>query len=250
MKRSAVFAASILLLLRAAAESGAEPDKEIPASEFMERFSSMLNSVPTPPAVTEAEVIEIEDSDPETYIFISRAKLHPPKPVDLGGDGRLTLNRPDRGEQIIARYRGRNGSYNRKELRKIDRIMRCSLTAKETPVSIKLVEILDAIEDHFGKGGITLLSGYRTPTLNSRTPGAARRSLPMLGWAADIRIPGHSPATVAAYARKLRAGGIGYYPDISFTHLDAGRARYWMIRRSAAAEKTGPPAIPQNSPRN
>ena len=121
--------------------------------------------------------------------------------------------------------------------------MRCRLTGRETPVSVKLIEILDAIEDRFGKRGLTLLSGYRTPKLNSRISGAARRSLHMLGWAADIRVPGYSPARVAAYARKMHAGGVGYYPDVAFAHLDAGRPRHWVVRRHSNTRAAGTPAV-------
>ena len=231
MRRSTSFAVAIFLLCCAEPKGYAAPDKEISATELIEQFTSMLDSVPEPPAVTEAEVIEVEDGDPETYVFISRAKLHPPKPLNLGGDGRLTLSRQNSGEQITVRYRNKNGTYNPTELEKISRIMRCRITGEETPVSIKLVEILDAIEDRFGKRGITVLSGYRTPALNSRIPGAARWSLHMLGWAADIRVQGYSPAKVAAYARKMRAGGVGYYPDVAFVHLDAGYPRHWVVRR-------------------
>jgi len=197
----------------------------------MERFSDMLDTVPAPPKVTEAEVVDVEDDDPETYIFLSAARAHPPEPVNFGGDGSISLTRQDSGEQLTARYRNRNGKYNQTELTKISRIMRCSLTGRETIVSIKLVELLDAIEDRFGRHGLILLSGYRTPTLNRRVPGAARRSLHMLGWAADIRVPGYAPEKVVPYARRMRAGGVGYYPYIGFTHLDVGSARHWVVRR-------------------
>jgi uncharacterized protein YcbK (DUF882 family) len=106
--------------------------------------------------------------------------------------------------------------------------MHCSLTGKETDISVKLLELLDAVEDRFGKRGLTLLSGYRTPRLNKQVSGAARRSLHMLGWAADIRIPGYSPAAVTAFAKKIRVGGVGYYQNVGFTHLDVGRPRYWI----------------------
>ena len=243
MRRPAAIAGLIFLLfyrcVRAQSGGYAAPGTEIDASELMKRFSSMLDSVPAPPEVTEAEVVELEESDPETYLFISGAQTHPPEPVNLGGDGSLTLTRQNSGEQLIVRYRNRDGTYNQDGLAKIRRIMRCSFTGKETPVSIKLVEILDAVEDRFGKRGLTLLSGYRTPTLNRRVPGAACRSLHMLGWAADIRIPGYSPAKVVSYARKMRTGGVGYYPDIGFAHLDAGYPRYWLVRRSRRARVAG-----------
>ncbi len=231
----AVFFVSILLLfchcIPARSGPSLAPGAEISASELMNRLPSMLDSVPAPPEVSEAEVVELEEGDPETYIFIHGALEHPPKPVNLGGDGRLTLTRQDNGELMRVRYRNKDGAYNQAALAKIGRVMRCSLTGKETEISIKLVEILDAIEDRFGNRGLTLLSGYRTPRLNSRVSGAARRSLHMLGWAADIRIPGYSPAAVASYAMKIHAGGIGYYPDVGFLHLDAGRIRHWVVRR-------------------
>jgi uncharacterized protein YcbK (DUF882 family) len=241
MGRSAAFTAALLLLFPVGQKAHAAPDKEISVSEFIERFPDMLDSVPEPPAVTEAEVIELEEGDPETYIFIHGAQAHPPRPVNLGGDGRLVLTRPDTGEQINAAYRGGDGTYNQNELDKITRLMRCRLTGKEAAVSIKLVEILDAIEDRFGKRGLTLLSGYRTPKLNGRVAGAARRSLHMLGWASDIRVPGQSPDKVAGFARQIGAGGVGYYPDAAFVHLDSGRRRHWEVKRATKPRAAGPP---------
>ena len=242
MSRFSAFTAAFLLLFCAGPAGYAAQNKEITASEFLENFSSMLDSVPPPPPVSEAEVEELEDKDSETYIFINGAKAHTPEPVNFGGDGRLSLTRSDTGEQVTARYRNRDGTYNQAELAKINRIMRCRLTGKETDMSIKLIEILDAVEDKFGKHGLVILSGYRTPVLNKQVPGAARWSMHMLGWAADIRIPGCSPAKVAAYAKKRHTGGVGYYPDAAFTHLDAGRPRYWVVRRPRQPGAAGKPS--------
>jgi len=237
MSRLAAF--TLLAFLPFSADADAAP-KEISASEFMENFSSLLETAPSVPEVTEIEVIELEEGDPQTFIFIRGSKAHPPKPVNLGGDGRLALTRRDTGERMDAAYRRADGTYNQAGLAAINRLMRCSLTGKETEVSVKLLEILDAIEDNFGKRGLTLLSGYRTPRLNGRVPGAARRSLHMLGWAADIMVPGRTPAETSAFARKLKGGGVGYYPDAAFTHLDAGRARYWVVRRAAKPRAAAP----------
>lgn len=245
MRGPAAIAVLAFLQLYAEPRAGAAADTGFNPSEFIERFSSLLGDAPEPPAVTEAEVIELEEDDPRTYIFINRAKAHPPVPVELGGDGRLTLTRQETGEQATSFYRNKDGSYSPAELAKINRVMRCRLTGKDIPVSIKLVEILDAVEDRFGRRGLTLLSGYRTPTLNRQVSGAARWSLHMLGWAADIRVPGSSPAKVAAYARKLGGGGVGYYPDAAFTHLDSGHPRHWTVRRAPALRPApGPQAAP------
>jgi uncharacterized protein YcbK (DUF882 family) len=63
----------------------------------------------------------------------------------------------------------------------------------------------------------------------------------MLGWAADIRVPGRSSAEVAEFAGKIKGGGVGYYPDADFVHLDSGRARRWQYKRPAP-RKTAKPA--------
>lgn len=51
MSRSTAFAAAILPLFFALPAGCLAADKEISVSEFMDEFSSMLNSVPEPPAV-------------------------------------------------------------------------------------------------------------------------------------------------------------------------------------------------------
>jgi uncharacterized protein YcbK (DUF882 family) len=197
----------------------------------MQNFSALLEQAPEPPEVGEAKLEELEDSDPETYVLVSVAKAHPPKPVNLGGNGRLTLTRPDRGEKVTARYRRKDGSYDQEEIKKLQWIMRSGGSGEQTPPSLLLLEILDAVEDRFGGKGLELLSGYRTPRFNSKVPGAARWSMHMLGWAADIRVPGRATLKVARYAYGLRAGGVGYYPDAAFVHVDAGRHRHWTVRR-------------------
>ncbi|OGR66316.1 MAG: hypothetical protein A2X31_06235 [Elusimicrobia bacterium GWB2_63_22] len=184
------------------------------------------------PEDTEDDVRDLEDAeDSGADIFISSGMPEPPPPVNLGGNGTLTLTRQDTGEKLNARYRNKDGTYNPAELDKVTRLMRCSLTGREMPVPVKLVELLDAVEDRFGKKGLILLSGYRTPKLNGQLPGAAKNSLHMLGWAADIKIPGYSSTTVKKYGLKLGVGGVGYYPTKGFTHLDVGKVRYWVVKK-------------------
>jgi uncharacterized protein YcbK (DUF882 family) len=49
----------------------------------------------------------------------------------------------------------------------------------------------------------------------------------MLGKAADIRLPGYSLSQLRRSAVDLKGGGVGYYPDSDFIHVDVGRVRYW-----------------------
>jgi uncharacterized protein YcbK (DUF882 family) len=151
-------------------------------------------------------------------------------PLNLGGNGKLTITRRDTGEKVVINYRTKDGGYDMDEIAKFNHVTRCSLDGTEADMSIKLVELLDAVEDHFGKRGLILLSGYRTQELNRTLPGAAEHSLHMLGWAADIRVPGYTASAIKKYALRLGVGGVGYYPSKGFTHIDVGRVRYWMVR--------------------
>ncbi len=209
-------------------------DAEISTSTLLEQLASLPDFTVNPDSapVSESDLMELEEGeDADTYIFISSALAQAPEPVNLGGNGSLTLTRYDNGEKLTVRYRRKDGTYDQDALARLDRHMRCSLTGRETHMSVKLVELLDAVEDHFGKRGLVLLSGYRTPKNNGRTSGAVKHSLHMLGWAADIRIPGYSSTKVKNFGRRLRAGGVGYYPYKGFTHLDVGKLRYWSVTR-------------------
>ena len=215
----------------------AAPDMQISTSSLLEQLACIPDySVTLASAaarqVTEEEVVDLEEGEEsEDDIFISSALAHTPEPVNLGGNGKLTLTRNDNGEKLTVRYRGPDGSYDPEALAKLDHFMRCRLTGSEMRMSVKLIELLDAVEDKFGKKGLTLLSGYRTFMNNGRTPGAVKHSLHMLGWAADIKIPGYSSTKIKKYGQRLGIGGVGYYPYKGFTHLDVGKSRYWVVRR-------------------
>jgi uncharacterized protein YcbK (DUF882 family) len=45
--------------------------------------------------------------------------------------------------------------------------------------------------------------------------------------AVDLRVPGRPLAAVRDAAKALGAGGVGYYLDSNFVHVDVGRVRYW-----------------------
>lgn len=182
--------------------------------------------------LTETEISDLEaGARAGTEIYISSAPPEPPAAVNLGGNGKLTITRYDNGEKLSVTYRDKKGEYDKKALAKINRVMRCSLDDTETEIAVKLVELLDAVEDKFGKKGITLLSGFRSQKLNGTLKGAAEHSLHMLGWAADIRVQGYSSTKIKNFALKKKAGGVGYYPDMGFTHLDVGKSRYWVVKR-------------------
>ncbi len=79
-------------------------------------------------------------------------------------------------------------------------------------VDSELVQVLQAIRDHFG-APVVITSGYRTAAHNKAVGGAVY-SQHQYGRAADIRVSGVPVEQLAAYAETLLpgTGGIGRYP--------------------------------------
>ena len=94
-------------------------------------------------------------------------------------------------------------------------------------VSPALVDILENIRVHFGQP-VHINSGYRTVSYNAGVSGSSKKSQHCSGLAADIRVDGHTPAEVYAYAETLLGdhGGLGIYN--SFVHVDvrADKSRF------------------------
>lgn len=205
-----------------------EFEKIIDFEEFTHDFPkfSFENLIISSNSFTETDITNIEEDESLDDLKDLYSLVEPP-PVNLGGDGIVTIVRRETGESITVRYRNRDGSYDEEALSKISYIARCSLTHQEKRIPIKLVELIDRVSDRFGKRTIILLSGYRTKYLNDITPGAAKKSFHLIGWAMDIRLSGISSKKVKDFAKSLGVGGVGYYPRYDYVHLDIGKVRYW-----------------------
>lgn len=74
-------------------------------------------------------------------------------------------------------------------------------------------------------------SGYRSPVTNERyrrlSERVAEHSYHLTGQAIDIQLPGRDIRQVRNVAVAMRAGGVGYYPQGGFVHLDSGPVRRW-----------------------
>lgn len=147
------------------------------------------------------------------------------------GDGVIGMQDIQTKEFFNVIYRNRNGHYDDEALVVIDHIFRCHGQQEKFPISLKLIELIDHIQDHFDAKEVRIISGYRSPSYNAklkaRSRRVARESLHMEGMAADIIIPGVSAARLRDYAKSLRAGGVGYYGANAFVHIDIGEVRHW-----------------------
>ena len=80
-------------------------------------------------------------------------------------------------------------------------------------------------------GSFEVISGYRSPATNAflarQSRGVARHSLHLEGRAIDIRLADVALPDLRDAALSLRAGGVGYYPESRFVHVDTGRVRRW-----------------------
>jgi uncharacterized protein YcbK (DUF882 family) len=76
-----------------------------------------------------------------------------------------------------------------------------------------------------------IISGYRSPVTNEmlrgKSEGVAVGSLHMVGQAVDIRLADVPLLKLKSAALSIRRGGVGYYPDSDFVHVDTGRVRTW-----------------------
>jgi uncharacterized protein YcbK (DUF882 family) len=82
--------------------------------------------------------------------------------------------------------------------------------------------------DFYGiRDPLTTTSGYRTPGRSVRLEGAAQNGEHPKGGASDITHPSVSADRMARFGKWLGGGGVGWYPQRNFVHVDRGRLRQW-----------------------
>jgi uncharacterized protein YcbK (DUF882 family) len=138
------------------------------------------------------------------------------------------------GERLRTAY-CTGGEYHPEALTQVNYILRDFRANEIKPIDPRVLDLLHEL------GGTLetdqpfhVISGYRSPHTNDllrerggAATGVASHSLHMVGQAIDIRLPGVKLEHLRAAARSLKIGGVGYYPDLNFVHVDVGRVRYW-----------------------
>ena len=126
----------------------------------------------------------------------------------------------------------KNGALCPDSLSQIDHILRDHRTGDTKEIDRMLLDLLFVLRKKLKTDEpFHIISGFRSPKTNAllrkNSSGIAKNSLHMVGQAIDIRIP-HLPLKhLRKTAMDLKAGGVGFYSDSNFVHVDIGRVRYW-----------------------
>ena len=149
---------------------------------------------------------------------------------------RIAFRNVHTGERIDARYFSARG-WDTSGLAEIDHGLRDWRTGQVHAIDRRLVALLTDLRDTLDvspRKAFDLISGYRSPYTNGALrsaggahTGVATKSQHMLGKAADIALPGTPLDRLRAAARAAARGGVGFYPQDGFVHVDTGRVRSW-----------------------
>jgi uncharacterized protein YcbK (DUF882 family) len=135
------------------------------------------------------------------------------------------------GERLTSSYFV-DGAYVPAELQRINQLLRDFRTGDVYPIAPATLDILADLHALAGSGEhYEVICGYRSPQTNallrSHSHGVAEHSLHMQGRAIDVRLTGFPTARLHELALGMRRGGVGFYPQSDFVHIDNGAVRSW-----------------------
>ncbi|MFS1538173.1 MAG: YcbK family protein [Candidatus Phlomobacter fragariae] len=122
--------------------------------------------------------------------------------------------------------------YNNSELTRLNHLFRDFRNNKIKTIDPKLFDQIYLLQMLMGiNKPIQLVSGYRSVETNNalrrKSGGVAKNSYHTHGRAMDFYIKGIELSHIRKAGLKMRAGGVGYYPNSNFVHIDTGPVRRW-----------------------
>ncbi len=145
---------------------------------------------------------------------------------------RLRLFHSHTNERIDIVYR-RGDAYLPDALAQLDHFLRDHRTGAVRRYDPRIFDLLEDLTVSLGRPNaeIEIVCGYRSPQSNeylrTHTTGVAKNSLHVKAEAIDIRVPQVRTFALRNAALALQRGGVGYYPQSAFVHVDVGRVRRW-----------------------
>ena len=157
--------------------------------------------------------------------------LPPAQRAEALPERRLAFFHTHTGEHLDVAYK-RGDAYVEESLRAVNQFLFDFRTGESIEIDPTLLDLIfDLREQVGGRGTFEVISAYRSPKTNSmlrtRSSGVAKKSQHLLGKAIDIRLTGVDLKTLHQAALAMRRGGVGYYPQSNFIHVDTGRVRRW-----------------------
>jgi uncharacterized protein YcbK (DUF882 family) len=124
------------------------------------------------------------------------------------------------------------GCYLPSALEQVDHFLRDFRTGEVGRIDPLLLDILHEVKRATGaRTAFSVISGFRSRSTNAmlveRTSGVSSHSLHMVGKAIDVRLEDVATTRLRDAALRLGRGGVGYYHESDFVHLDTGRVRRW-----------------------
>jgi uncharacterized protein YcbK (DUF882 family) len=144
---------------------------------------------------------------------------------------RLSFYHIHTAEKLTIVYR-EQGVLIPQALVEVNRYLRDFRTEQVHDIDATLLDTLHALYSTFDeRGNFEVISGYRSPRTNAAlrhaTTGVAENSLHIQGRAIDVRLTSAKTTALRDAALALKAGGVGYYAESNFVHLDTGKVRSW-----------------------
>jgi len=156
---------------------------------------------------------------------LSVALPRPPSPH------RLKLVNAHTGETFEGVYRDDKGPIVR-VMEELSVFLRDHHTGEKIGIGVEVIDFLADVMDAVGATRATILSAYRTPETNAMlartTFGVAENSQHLYGRALDVHLPTRLEDATKV-AREMKRGGVGWYPQSGFFHLDTGPLRNWTL---------------------
>jgi uncharacterized protein YcbK (DUF882 family) len=144
---------------------------------------------------------------------------------------RLALVNAHTGEKFAGPYRDDKGPIAG-ALKDLSHFLRDFHCGAEIAIDVGVLDFLASVLDAVGQPRAIVLSAYRTPATNAMLAktnfGVAEHSQHLYGRALDISLPARLEEAMLS-ARAMKRGGVGWYPNSHFMHIDSGPVRNWTL---------------------
>ena len=169
------------------------------------------------------------DLQPARYEALSIRPVQLQPAIDVR---RIVLKNLHTDEALDAVYWER-GAYVPDAMAEVNRVLRDYRTGEVHQIHPDLLDLVSDLHAKVGSSSpIQVISGYRSPQTNAmlheRSAEVAKHSLHMDGMAMDLHLQDVDLSYLHKAALDLSRGGVGYYPQSNFVHVDVGPVRRWQ----------------------